>query len=391
MDRQGHVVLEGGERLLVVGGYSQQPQERCTHPLPLLELEPSGLIYRPQGLEGEPGLARWGHSATALDQGRVLILGGSAADPETSPWDALPSWVLDRRHHRLALEELPPHPSAFHQASLLQEGGVLLTGGAASHEETLARVALRDPQGHWSLVAPMQERRAGHSATVLADGRVLVVGGTRAGVDGESTRDCAADEDCARGTWCGQGWSCVSNALGAEVRDPHTGAWRRLRGEQGTRAGHSATRLPGGDVLVVGGRREGGALDSVWRYQAREGRWRRAAPLRQARLDHSALLLPQGQVWITGGQALVPCQQALSQEERELGLGCEGLRPVALASTELYDPKRDQWSAGPSLEVARCGHQMGRLEGRALIVGGQRAGQSVPKVEIFWMDAVVQP
>jgi hypothetical protein len=237
----------------------------------------------------------------------------------------------------------------------------------------------------------MTQRRQGHTATALGDGRVLVVGGVRAGLDGQSARDCAADEDCARGTWCHQSWSCVSASPGAELRDGRTGAWRPLRWPQGSRAGHTATHLPGGDVLVVGGRREDGALSSVWRYLAGQGRWVRRASLDQARHQHSALWLPQGKLLVAGGWALVPCQQALTLEERQLDLGCQGLRPKALSSTEVYDPTQDRWTPGPALSRPRAGHRAALLEGRPVLIGGRDATGTLPQVEPVEVQAGAQP
>ena len=109
-----------------------------------------------------------------------------------------------------------------------------LGGGAAS-----AR-AMRGPLT--GLLTP----RAAHTATLLADGEVLVVGG----------RD--GDEQ-------------AGSALAAtEVYDPGANLWRAARPLATPRTGHTATLLPDGRVLVVGGRtgnaRSGQALNSAELY-----------------------------------------------------------------------------------------------------------------------------
>jgi hypothetical protein len=354
--RQWHAIWEDGARAWVVGGYAASASERCLHPAALLSLDG-------EGAREVPGLARWGHSVTALEGERALVVGGSALDPERSPWEAPPTLLLGPGEASEVIAG-PARASAFHEATRLEDGRVLLTGGAASHEETLARAALFDPMARaWVEAAPMRERRQGHAAARLPGGDVLVVGGVRAGRDGVSARDCAADEDCAGGTWCHDAWFCVSAAPGAERWGAASGQWRDAAAPEGLAATARVVALPGGDALVIGGRGAGAASASVWRYEAARGRWVAAAPLAQAREGHSATLAPDGRVWVVGGRA----RQGDAWEE--------------LASVEIYDPARGRWVEGPALQVARRGHEA-RWRGAALwVVGGVAGGERVSLIE----------
>jgi N-acetylneuraminic acid mutarotase len=102
-------------------------------------------------------------------------------------------------------------------------GGNELSGSLASAE-------LYDPSsGSWSPIASLVEGQYGaeSSATLLLDGRVLVVGGA------SSTKVVAS----------------------AELYDPSKGTWTATASMTETRLGHTATRLPNGTVLVAGGYR----------------------------------------------------------------------------------------------------------------------------------------
>jgi Galactose oxidase, central domain len=114
-----------------------------------------------------------------------------------------------------------------HTATLLPSGDVLVTGGVARDAQTLVTVApfssaeVYAPHANrWSTVASMAEARDEYTATLLSNGRLLVVGGT-----GQSR---------------------------AEVYDPARNVWSTASATM-NRYLHTATRLPDGRVLVVGG------------------------------------------------------------------------------------------------------------------------------------------
>jgi N-acetylneuraminic acid mutarotase len=135
-----------------------------------------------------------------------------------------------------------PTGSYSHHASLLRSGKVMVTGGFDG-ETALTRVALFDPaEGKWSGVTSTADTSTGriaHTATVLASGKVLIVGG--------------------------EGSSAPIGGI-AEVYEPAKGAWLLTASLSQGRIGHTATLLPSGQVLIVGGSNEDTALNSAELY-----------------------------------------------------------------------------------------------------------------------------
>ncbi|MBD8526467.1 SdrD B-like domain-containing protein [Pseudomarimonas arenosa] len=127
------------------------------------------------------------------------------------------------------------------------------------------------------MAAPMSIPRFGHSLTLLADGRVLALGGISAG-----------------------------NFIGnAEVFDPSTGLWTDVGSSTSTRYFHTATRLPNGKVLVVGGREAfGGVSDVVELFDPATLSFTLADNAIGAAESHAAVRLDSGDVAVLNGTAL---------------------------------------------------------------------------------------
>ncbi len=222
-----------------------------------------------------------------------------------------------------------------HSATLLADGKTLVTGG--SLEKTpLASALLYDPVTHtWSQIGSLGTARSRHSATRLLDGRVLVVGGT-------------------------DGAIAVSSV---EIYDPASGSWSPTGALGTARAAHAATLLPSGKVLVSGGQDAAGALLSSEIYDPMQGAWTPTADLTLARSAHSATLLPSGKVLVAGGQ------------------GASG----RLSSSELFDSSSRTWAPSTeSLAVARSTHSATLLaNGTVLVVGGDGESGTLSNAEIF--------
>ncbi len=99
---------------------------------------------------------------------------------------------------------------------------------------------------------------------------------------------------------------------------------------------HTATLLPDGRVLVVGGEQGHTPLASAELYDPATGTWSATGSLNTARDSHTATLLPSGKVLVAGGRETDP--------------------GPSLASAELYDPATGTWSPTGSLNTARLYH-----------------------------------
>lgn len=174
--------------------------------------------------------------------------------------------------------------------------------------------------------APMSAARAAHSATTLADGRVLVVGGF--------TNDANA-------------------AVGAEVYLPSSARFSALPRMVTLRHSHSATLLPDGRVLIAGGYAAGNSYSANAEiFDPKTNTFVPTGSLRTARAGHAAVLLANGKVLIAGG----------------VGTGWSFLE-----SAELYDPATGAFAPTDNMSVARESHVAVKLnDGRVLVVGGHR-------------------
>ncbi len=243
--------------------------------------------------------------------------------PEPSPgtgWSQLPALLTGRIDHT---------------ATLLPDGRVLVVGGGLESEtNSQASAELFDPKtNRWSYAAPMASPRQRHTATLLPDGTVLVVGGLGPG----------------RGT--------------AELYDPATNSWSSAGTLVQARANHQAVLLLDGTVLVVGGRQPGRPLSDAEIFQPKTRTWTAVASLSVSRDRPVAVLLRNGKVLVTGGVTT------------DVGgsLDAAVLFGNPLSSTELYDPATKAWSPGAPMGTGRVGHVMAVLaDGRVLVVGGTR-------------------
>ena len=218
-----------------------------------------------------------------LDDGRVLMVGGfeivahgtgyvslfSGAtdifDPETGEW---------RQAAALA-------GSFFEQATaLLLDGRVLVVGGTSSDMIEVARAEIYDPDANtWTPTEDMSIERGRPNAVLLSSGRVLVTG----------------DESL--------GFRAVTGKT--ETYDPDTGAWSSTEDLSKASIGHTLTLLPDGRVLAAGGvhptNRHYGAYSTTEIFDPASNSWSPGPELAQPRIHHSATLMPDGRVLLIGG------------------------------------------------------------------------------------------
>ena len=252
--------------------------------------------------------------------------------------------------------------------------GLCVAAALAAIITTTAAGNLGRPKPGITLAAPMASARAVHTATLLGDGRVLIVGGC-------STRGCELR---------------AGAATRAEIYDPKRGRFVLTGRLSEWRDDHTATRLPDGRVLVTGGWGEGGVLTSSETFDPRTGRFSRGPEMASPRAGATATLLSDGRVLLAGGftdnrpttaSAEVYARNrfltvgpmvaprgahvaALLPDGRVLLAG--GLsRGRVVASTEFFDPRTGRFESGPPMSVPRYKAAAVELaDGRVLVIGG---------------------
>lgn len=322
---------------------------------------------------GSMSTARWQFTTTRLRDGRVLVVGGQATpddqapravglasaelyDPSTGKWTPTGSMHSSR---------------AQHSATLLLDGRVLVEGGICLGDVAkgcpprfspdldpsgaVATAELYDPRtGTWSVTGSMTTPRAWHTATLLADGMVLVAGAEHA------DDNFGWPEPFARGI--------LSTT---ELYNPATGKWTATGSLTMSRTEQVAARLSNGKVLVAGGfgpvtTTTDGALASADIYDPVTGKWSATGSLMMARAQGPAVaLLGDGRVLVAGGSDI-------------------GDTSPPLGSTELYDPNRGTWSPTGNLTTPRIAIAYASLpDGKVLIVGGLGLTGTLSSAEVF--------
>jgi fibronectin type 3 domain-containing protein len=236
-------------------------------------------------------------------------------------------------------------------ATLLLNGDVLLAGGQAGQDgsgqgisnATRAAEIYNLSSGGFGSTGSMLIPRAGQTATLLEDGRVLLAGG----ID--------------------HTWKYQSTT---ELYDPGSQVFTVSGSMMTGRAGHVAIRLPDGKVLMVGGHDGTKFLASAELFDPDTGDFTLTGSLHEARSNFSGVLFPSGKVLVLGGYGL-PNGRFLD-------------------SAELYDPISGTFTPTGSLHTARVGfHFAVRLDtGDVLVAGGVgQDGQGLATAEIYSLQA----
>lgn len=306
---------------------------------------------------------RQGRVATLLPDGDVLLTGGTiepplvSDHPETFEARFAEYVEASRRVERLEVrtgqrrtDGATQHAHPIHTATLLSDGRVLLIGGPVVATE------LYDPVRHLALPAPplLERNREEHTTTRLSDGRLLVVGGV----------------DPPMGRFPGR-WRIHDSA---EIYDPRKNRFEPTGKMSTQRYAHSATRLADGRVLIAGGSQQ---TSSAEIYDPATGTFGRTGDLRFFHLGHAALRLPGGYVQLVGNGSCGPYDDKRAS--------CE------TRSSEIYDPRSGRWMLGVPTE--RCyekAHALALGAGPLLVLSETGAG-ATPSTELLPVGTCEEP
>ncbi len=218
-----------------------------------------------------------------------------------------------------------PSPLQYHAAVTVADGSVLVIGGSRGLSTSSEAIDRYDPvTRRFSRIGSLYTGRTLHTATRLSDGRILVLGGTVG----------------------------LSSGGFAELIDPASGAAEAAGWPARLRIRHAAVALDDGRVLVVGGYQS----DSVELWDPATRRFRLVADrMANAREFASATRLADGRVLIVGGDHVGPAQRL----------------------AEIFDPRTERFDrvASPLNEERRSMHSAHALaNGRVLVLGGEVRG-----------------
>jgi hypothetical protein len=320
------IAVGTGLQLSAMGTFTDGSIQNITNTANWTSLDPGGAIISATGL------------ATALNLGVVTI---SASAPGFRVGLIAPQ-ILGQTTLGVgnAFNGVSPMFSThrfFHTATLLEGGKVLLAGGAAPSvsDFPVSSVDLYDPAADtFTPGAGMTSPRLRHTATLLASGKVLIVGGSNGSAGATAS---------------------------AEVYDPATQSFSPMGNMTTARSDQTATLLLNGQVLITGGYTATAEL-----YDPSAGAFTPTASMAIWRRGHTATLLGNGKVLITGGV---------------------DMSGAPTAAAELYDPATGLFSSSGNMTGVRAFHRATFLNGgKVLLTGGDSssAGNSwTPQAEIY--------
>ena len=165
-------------------------------------------------------------------------------------------------------------------ATLLANGKVLIAGGYADDDNVLASAELYDPStGKFTMTGSMITARGGPIATLLRDGRVLIAGGAGC----RDVKTCASHD--------------LNQLPSAEIYNPNTGKFSPTGSMSFGRGGGNATLLRDGRVLLAADSVDGLSAEL---YNPDSGKFTDTGSVMGYYYSATATLLPNGKVLIAG-------------------------------------------------------------------------------------------
>lgn len=257
--------------------------------------------------------------AVRLQDGRILVLGKEASQTGPSEDFAMRAQIYDSNFNSWSLTGQATFDREEPSATVLGNGKVLLLGG--KRFQKTEKVEVYDPaRTVWRVEPSTEVLRDQLQSTLLLDGRVLVVGGT-------------SDKK-------------------TEIFDPQSHLWSTVAPISTARqSGHSLTLLNDGRVLLLGGVSESGEMTaSAEVFYPASGQWSTISRMPSPRKNHQAVLLNDGKVLVAGGIL-------------KRGKG---------SSAWLYDPALDKWTdVSPKTHGVATHAKLTVLKnGKVLVSGG---------------------
>jgi serine/threonine protein kinase/N-acetylneuraminic acid mutarotase len=292
------------------------------------------------------------------------------------PTPAVPTSVPDRHHSALTRRNLLLLGATA--VGVVVSGGILAYTRLPTDSRPAAPPDMRSPRGLFTL-------------TPLASGDVLAAGGQEQPNTGLARAERFNE---ASNTWtiAGQmamnrvehtatlvpggqvvvaggrtGTSPTDLSAQTEQYDPSANAWSPLASMSSPRLLHSAVLLPGGHVLVIGGFSGTEYLQKVERFDPSSNRWMAASDMAAPRVAAASVLLHSGEVLVAGGFS----------------------GAAYLSTAERYNPTTDQWTPAGEMATPRAWHTATALQdGRALFIGGyiigdQRSATFFSSAEVY--------
>jgi hypothetical protein len=328
------------------GVLSGKPTATGSFPITVMVQDSAGQNATPQNftaqvtahgfaMTGTMSTARVSHTATLLNDGTVLVVGGQ--DGTGTP--VANSEVYAPTGGTFAVSGTLGAARYAHASVLLGTEKVLVAGGDDISGNAISSAELYDPAAKtFAPLGSMGSARDSFTATLLGNGKVLLAGG--GGANGVQAT--------------------------AELFDPSTGSFSPAGSMNSARAAHTATLLSSGKVLVAGGvDGNGNVLGTAELYDPVTGMFTlTAGNMTDHRYTHTATLLGNGKVLLTGGTDATNS---------------------SVASAELYDPNTGSFAATGSMSTPRSAHQAILLnDGTVLVEGGtDENGTPLVAAEIY--------
>ncbi len=279
--------------------------------------------------------------AAASDAKLMYVVGGSngnadlktveAYDPAANTWMSLPDLPQARSDLGVAIAD-----------------GRLVAVGGLSAGQVLKSVAVFDLTSRsWAGLPDMATARHGMGVAAV-EKSVYAIGGSTDAADGRLTSAAEALKLAPRELQPAPQWRSLPDAPTARLMM----AWTVLNGK----------------VWVMGGLREGAALQTVESYDPQTGTWQPGPPL-PIPVHHAAAATYRGEVVVIGGTS----------------------DNIAQASNKVFVLRANNWVELPPLKHARAASWAAVAHDKLVVVGGQNNKQLVPQTEVFdgnsWSDA----